>query len=40
MGFLDSLLGGKKKRKGPAPDRLFAMSTAHVTLQTGHSIVT
>jgi hypothetical protein len=38
MGFLDSLLGGKKKLKGPAPDRLFAMSTAYVTLSTGHGI--
>ncbi len=40
MGFLDSLLGGKKKLKGPAPDRLFAMSTAYVTLDTGHAIKT
>ncbi|MDX6692070.1 MAG: hypothetical protein QOG15_3527 [Solirubrobacteraceae bacterium] len=38
MGFLDALLGGKKKLKGPAPDRLFAMSTAYVTLDTGHGI--
>ena len=34
MGFLDSILGGQKKLKGVAPDRLFAMTTAHVTLQT------
>jgi hypothetical protein len=40
MGFLDSLLGGRKKLKGPAPDRLFALSTAYVTLATGHGIVT
>ena len=40
MGFLDSILGGKKKLKGPAPDRLFAMSTAYVTLSTGHGIDT
>ena len=33
MGFLDSILG-QKKLKGVAPDRLFAMTTAHVTLQT------
>ena len=33
MGFLDALLG-KRKVKGPAPDRLFAMSTAGVTLET------
>ncbi len=38
MGFLDALLGGKKKLKGPAPDRLFALSTAYVTLDTGHNI--
>jgi hypothetical protein len=40
MGFLDSILGGKKKLKGPAPDRLFALSTAYVTLETGHGIKT
>ena len=40
MGFLDAILGGKKKLKGPAPDRLFAMSTAYVTLSTGHGIDT
>ncbi len=40
MGFLDAILGGKKKLKGPAPDRLFAMSTAYVTLDTGHAIRT
>src|SRR5829696_6044543 len=33
MGFLD-VLTGKRKIKGPAPDRLFAMSTAGVTLDT------
>jgi hypothetical protein len=38
MGFFDALLGGNKKLKGPAPDRLFAMSTAYVTLDTGHGI--
>ena len=36
MGFLDALLGGKgKKLKGAAPDRLFAMATAQITLDTG-----
>ncbi|MEX2253302.1 MAG: hypothetical protein WD649_04050 [Thermoleophilaceae bacterium] len=35
MGFLDGLLGGKRQLKGPAPDRLFAMVTAQVTLDTG-----
>ncbi|MBA2637965.1 MAG: hypothetical protein H0U79_07080 [Solirubrobacterales bacterium] len=33
MGFLDSLLG-RSKPKGPAPDRLFALATAHITLET------
>ena len=33
MGFLDILTGRKKLAK-PAPDRLFAMSTAYVTMQT------
>jgi hypothetical protein len=36
VGFLDALLGGRGKRlKGAAPDRLFAMTTAEVTLETG-----
>ncbi|MBA3299174.1 MAG: hypothetical protein H0U24_03740, partial [Thermoleophilaceae bacterium] len=35
MGFLDAVFGGGKKLKGPAPDRLFAMTTAYVTMQTG-----
>ena len=34
MGFLDALLGGRRKLKTPAPDRLFAMTTAVVTLET------
>ena len=38
MGFLDALLGGKRKLKGVAPDRLFAMTTAQVTLDTGLGI--
>jgi hypothetical protein len=33
LGFLDALLGGKRKLKGPAPDRLFAMTTAQVALE-------
>ena len=33
MGFFDALLGGKRKLKAPAPDRLFAMTTAQVTLE-------
>ncbi|MFA9272594.1 MAG: hypothetical protein ACEQSX_17950 [Baekduiaceae bacterium] len=39
MGFLDGLLG-RKKMVGPAPDRLFALTTAYVTLETGHQITT
>jgi hypothetical protein len=35
VGFLDALLGSKGKLKGAAPDRLFAMTTANVTLETG-----
>ena len=34
MGFLD-ILRGKRELKKPAPDRLFAMSTAHVAMETG-----
>jgi len=33
LGFLDALLGGKRQLKGAAPDRLFAMTTAQVTLE-------
>ena len=33
MGFLD-VLTGKRKLAGPAPDRLFAISTAYVTMET------
>src|SRR3954454_1918249 len=35
MGFFDALRGGSRKLKQPAPDRLFAMSTAYVTMETG-----
>jgi hypothetical protein len=35
VGFLDALLGGKRKLKVPASDRLFAMTTAQVTLEAG-----
>jgi len=37
VGFLD-VLGGRRKLKTPAPDRLFAMTTANVTLETGLSL--
>lgn len=37
MGFLD-VLTGRRKLSQPAPDRLFAMSTAYVTLETGLGI--
>jgi hypothetical protein len=33
VGFLDAILG-RRKLKGPAPDRLFAMSTAYIGLDT------
>jgi len=33
VGFLDALFGGGRKLKGPAPDRLFAMTTAQITLE-------
>ena len=33
MGFLDTLLG-KRKVAGPAPDRLFAITTAAITLES------
>ena len=39
MGFLDALLGGRKKLKTPARDRLFAMVTAQVTMETGLSLM-
>ncbi|HZO36282.1 MAG TPA: hypothetical protein VFB41_05330 [Solirubrobacteraceae bacterium] len=39
MGFLDALLG-KRKLSGPAPDRLFALSTAYVDLEAAHGITT
>ena len=35
MGLLDALFGTKGKLKGAAPDRLFAMTTANVTMETG-----
>ena len=38
MGFLDAVLGGRRKLKGVAPDRLFAMTTAQVTLETALDI--
>ncbi len=38
MGLRD-ILTGRHQVKGPAPDRLFAIATAYVTLQTEHGIV-
>jgi hypothetical protein len=32
------MLTGRHEVKGPAPDRLFAISTAYITLQTEHGI--
>jgi hypothetical protein len=37
VGLLDALTG-RHQVKGPAPDRLFAMSTAYITLQSEHQI--
>ena len=37
MGFLD-VITGKRKLAAPAPDRLFAMSTAYVTFETELSL--
>jgi hypothetical protein len=34
VGFLDSILGGRKKLANANADRLFAMATAQVTLET------
>jgi PspA associated protein B len=39
MGFLDTLIG-KRKLAGPAPDRLFAISTAYVKFETELGITT
>ena len=38
MGLRD-ILTGRHQVKGPAPDRLFAITTAYVTLETEHQIV-
>ena len=35
---LRDILTGRHEVKGPAPDRLFAISTAYVALQTEHQI--
>lgn len=37
MGLRD-ILTGRHEVKGPAPDRLFAISTAYITLETEHQI--
>jgi hypothetical protein len=39
VGFLD-VLTGKRKLAKPAPDRLFAISTAYVTMDTGLGVRT
>jgi hypothetical protein len=39
MGFLD-VLTGRRKLVGPAPDRLFAISTAYVTFESSLEITT
>ena len=37
MGLFDALTG-RRKVKGPAPDRLFAITTAQITLESEHGI--
>lgn len=39
MGLFDAILG-RRKVKGPAPDRLFALSTAYIGLETTQGITT
>ena len=39
MGLLDALLG-RRKVKGPAPDRLFALTTAYIGLEAQQGIKT
>jgi hypothetical protein len=39
VGFLD-VITGRRKLAGPAPDRLFAITTAYVTLETALGITT
>jgi len=36
---LRDILTGRSQVKGPAPDRLFAISTAYVTLESEHQVV-
>ena len=38
MGFLDALLGGRRNLKAPAPDRLFAITTAAVELEAAYGL--
>jgi hypothetical protein len=38
LGLFDAVFGGRGKLKGPAPDRIFAMATAYVQLETGLGI--
>jgi hypothetical protein len=40
VGFLDALFGGGKKLKSPAKDRLFAMTTAYVAMETEFGLKT
>src|SRR3954452_20431074 len=40
MGFLDSLLGRTKAKPIAAQDRLFALTTAYISLEAEHNITT
>ena len=37
MGLFDAIIG-RRKVAGPAPDRLFAIATAYITLETEHQV--
>ncbi len=39
MGLFDAI-SGRRKVKGPAPDRLFAITTAAISLEAAHGITT
>ena len=39
MGLFDAIIG-RRKIAAPAPDRLFAITTAYITLETEHQITT
>jgi hypothetical protein len=40
VGFLDTLFGRRETVKQVRPDRLFALTTAALDLETAHGLVT